>query len=106
MEWSEEQGVARRTYAHLLERALRIGSGLRSYHGLSPGDKVFVLVENGIELLEIVLACGLYEFVVVLLEFDNGAGSTGLAGKKADLDGSSKFEATVEDWRNVFMWSG
>src|ERR671910_676651 len=45
------------TYAEFFNRVSRIAAGLRSRHGLAPGDRVVLCMENCGEFLETLFGC-------------------------------------------------
>jgi acyl-CoA synthetase (AMP-forming)/AMP-acid ligase II len=61
-------GDARRTYAELDRRSARLGSALASA-GITPGDRVALLLHNRIEFVESLLACHRLGAIAVPINF-------------------------------------
>ncbi len=70
LEWSKEKETTR-TYGELHERALKAGAGLKSFYSLVPGDRIVLLSNNGVDFLEMLLACSFFGFIPVLVDFSD-----------------------------------
>ncbi len=53
------------TFGELVDRASRLGAGLRAAHGLAAGDRVVLCMENRPEFLECLFACWIAGLVAV-----------------------------------------